>query len=141
MPGDIGHFSSSMGLSSTALYLLLAALRVAAMIFGLGMLPGIWVLWRARLKSRALEWAAWSALLIAYFFLMPTLVRFLEPKIGDAKPEGLWTAYIATGFFLVLLLPEPLRRARFLASRKENSHGERRKRRKRVRTSDSPPAE
>jgi len=141
MPGDIGHFSSSMGLSSTALYLLLAALRVAAMIFGLGMLPGIWVLWRARLKSRALAWAAWSALLIAYFFLMPTLVRFLEPKIGDAKPEGLWTAYIATGFFLVLLLPEPLRRARFLASRKENSHGERRKRRKRVRTSDSPPAE
>ena len=129
-----------MGLFAAAIYLLLAALRVAAMIFGFGMLPGIWVLWRARLKSRALEWAAWSALLIAYFFIMPTLVRFLEPKIGDAKPEGLWTAYVATGFFLVLLLPEPLRRARFLASRSDKGHGERRKRRKRVRTSDSPPA-
>jgi hypothetical protein len=130
-----------MGLFATALYLLLAALRVAAMIFGLGMLPGIWVLWRARLKSRALQWAFWSAAFIAYFFLMPPLVDFLGPKIGDAKPEGLWTAYVATGFFLVLLLPEPLRRARFLASRNENSHGERRKRRKRIRTSDSPPSE
>jgi squalene-hopene/tetraprenyl-beta-curcumene cyclase len=36
---------------------------------------------------------------------------------------------------------EPLRRARFLASRSDKGHGERRKRRKRVRTSDSPPAE
>ena len=79
--------------------------------------------------------------LIAFFFLMPTLVDFLRPKLGQAKPEGLWIAYVATGFFLLLLLPEPLRRARFLASRKENSHGERRKRRKRVRTSDSPPSE
>lgn len=127
-----------MGLFATALYLILAALRVAAIVFSLGMLPGIWVLWRARLRSRALQWAAWSAAFLAFFFIMPTLVDFLGPKIGDAKPEGLWIAYVATGFFLVLLLPEPLRRARFLASRKDHGHGERRKRRKRVRTSDSP---
>jgi len=137
----MSRLSSTMGLFAAAFYLLLAALRVAAMVFGFGMLPGIWVLWRARLKSRALQWAASSAALIAFFFLMPTLVDFLRPKLGQAKPEGLWIAYVATGFFLLLLLPEPLRRARFLASRKENSHGERRKRRKRVRTSDSPPSE
>ena len=110
------------------IYLGLAVLRVVALVFGLGMLPGVWVLWRGGLRDRAVYWLLGSVVLLGVFYGIPGLLAALEPSLGKAKQEGLWIAYLASGFFLVLLFPEPLRRARRMVERGE---GRRRVKRRR----------
>jgi hypothetical protein len=117
-----------MGPLSAVIYLGLAVLRVVVLVFGLGMIPGVWVLWRGGVRDRAVYWLLGSVVLFGVFFGFPSLLEALRPSLGKAKEEGLWIAYVASGFFLVLLLPEPLRRARRMVER-----GEGRSRRGRVR--------
>lgn len=119
-----------MGPLSAVIYLGLAVLRVVALVFGLGMLPGVWVLWRGRLRDRAVFWLLGSVVLLGVFFGVPALMEALQPSLGKAKEEGLWIAYLASGFFLVLLLPEPLRRARRMVERGTGGAGRRRVRRR-----------
>lgn len=112
------------------IYLGLAVLRVVALVFGLGMLPGVWVLWRGGVRDRAVYWLLGSVVLLGLFFGFPSLLEALRPSLGKAKEEGLWIAYVASGFFLVLLLPEPLRRARRMVERGAGGSRRRRVRRR-----------
>jgi hypothetical protein len=120
-----------MGPLSAVIYLGLAVLRVVVLVFGLGMLPGVWVLWRGGLRDRAVYWLLGSVVLLGAFLGVPALWEALRPSLGKAKEEGLWIAYLASGFFLVLLLPEPLRRARRMVERGAGGAGRRRRVRRR----------
>jgi hypothetical protein len=120
-----------MGPLSTVIYLALAVVRVVALVFGLGMLPGVWVLWQGGLRDRAVYWLLGAGVLLGIFYGMPHLMELLRDSLGKAKDEGLWIAYLASGFFLVLLLPEPLRRARLMAGRRAGEGGRRRVKRRR----------
>ena len=118
-----------MNVLPIVVHLGLAVLQAAALAFGLGLLPAVWVLWRGGLGRLALVWGGVAALLLGLFFAVPLLFAALKGSLGEVKPEVLWIAYGASGLFLLLLVPEPLRQAQLRVE--EHGHGGRR--RKRVR--------
>ena len=118
-----------MNVLPIVVHLGLAVLQAAALAFALGLLPAVWVLWRGGLTRLALVWGGVSVLLLGLFLAVPLLFAALAASLGEVKPEVLWIAYGASGLFLLLLVPEPMRQAQ----QRVEEQGRGSRRRKRVR--------